>query len=66
MEHGIIQGDELPFLFRFRGFLEDRFFGLLSQKESELSQKFVRMFVNFAKVSNPTPIQGNHDVRKNH
>ena len=62
MEHGIIQGDELPFLFRFRGFFENRFFGILSQKESELSQKFIRMFVNFAKVSNPTPIQGNHNV----
>ena len=62
MEHGIIQGDELPFLFPLRGFFENRFFGILSQKESELSQKFIRMFVNFAKVSNPTPIQGNHNV----
>lgn len=59
MELGVTQGDELPFLFRLKvfGFKDDSFFNKTS-KETEISQNMVRMFVNFAKVSNPTPNQG--------
>ena len=59
MELGVTQGDELPFLFRLKvfGLKEDKFF-IKTSKETEISRNIVRMFVNFAKVSNPTPNQG--------
>ena len=59
MELGVTQGDELPFLFRLKvfGLKEDKFF-IKTSKETEISRNIVRMFANFAKVSNPTPNQG--------
>ena len=48
-------GDEITFLFKPRlTALNDSIF-LKTAKDYEVSKKFVRMLVNFAMVSNPTP-----------
>ena len=48
-------GDEITFLFKPRlTALNDSIF-LKTFEDYEVSKKFVRMLVNFARVSNPTP-----------
>ena len=55
LERGSMQGDELPFIFKLKLFgFTDQFF-LKSSTDLEISKKMVKLLVNFAKDSNPTP-----------